>query len=71
MAQSHGTCPGGGTAVRITTHLDSGAETVGGLAFVLSRGGSWDGVQVALVGPVSNIARSWFRAVKVLRVTVM
>lgn len=40
--------------------------TVGDLAYVLSRRGSWDGLRVAVVGTKGNIARSWAEAARVL-----
>lgn len=57
--------------MNLRTNDNHPCEILGDLAFVLAKRGSWDGLRVAMVGPVGNIARSWFEAAEVLPIEVV
>ncbi|RLJ60132.1 ornithine carbamoyltransferase [Litoreibacter meonggei] len=57
--------------LNLRTNDNHPCEILGDLAFVLSKRGSWDGLQVAMVGPAGNIARSWFEAAETLPIDVV
>ena len=57
--------------LNLRTNDNHPCEILGDLAFVLSKRGSWDGLQVGVVGPAGNIARSWFEAAENLPIDVV
>lgn len=60
------TCP----VINLRTNDNHPCEVLGDLAFALTRRGSWDGMTVAMVGPIANIAISWVEAASVLPIRV-
>lgn len=59
-------CP----VLNLRTNDNHPCEVLGDLAFAYSRRGSWEGMTVAMVGPVANIAQSWVEAASVLPINV-
>ncbi|MEM5545047.1 hypothetical protein WNY61_20190 [Sulfitobacter sp. AS92] len=58
-------------ALNLRTNDNHPCEVLGDLAYVMSVRGSWNGLQVAMVGPSGNIASSWFEAARVLGIDVL
>ena len=57
--------------MNLRTNDNHPCEVLGDLAYVMSVRRSWNGLQVAMVGPAGNIASSWFEAARVLGIDVL
>ena len=56
--------------LNLRTNDNHPCEVLGDLAFTLSQRGSWDELNIAVVGPAGNIARSWMEAAVVLPINI-
>lgn len=57
--------------INLRTNDNHPCEILGDLSYVFSERGSWNRLNVAIVGPAGNIARSWVEACAVLPIEVV
>lgn len=57
--------------LNLRTNENHPCEVLGDLVYAKSVRGSWDGLRIAVVGPVANVVRSWSEAAKTLSIEVI